>query len=79
MPISETTLKSGEESHDVQATGVDDAALPPVMFGLSLLEVYFSHVYNSSLLFLKTTLLQNYIEGKVPAYLLRAVFALSTV
>ncbi|KEF54612.1 uncharacterized protein A1O9_09054 [Exophiala aquamarina CBS 119918] len=78
-PICEPALASGKESHAVQPVGVDNAALPPVMFGLSLLEVYFSHVYNSSVLLMKSTFLQNYIEGKVPTYLLRAVFALSTI
>lgn len=79
MRLPEPTLTGIKESHaDLKAT-VDDAALPPVMFGLSLLEVYFSHIYNASLLFLKTKLLQDYVQGQVPAYLLRSIFALSTM
>jgi len=79
VPIRESSLLSNDETQAVQTIGVDDAALPPMIFGLSLLEVYFSHVYNASVLFPKAILLQDYIEGKVPEYLLRAIFALSTM
>lgn len=54
-------------------------ALPPRAVGLSLLEIYFARVYNAHLLFLKSFLFQEYIEDRLPAYLLKAVFALASL
>ncbi|KAM6524532.1 hypothetical protein FALCPG4_010141 [Fusarium falciforme] len=54
-------------------------ALPPRAVGLSLLEIYFARVYNAYLLFLKPFLFQEYIEDRLPAYLLKAVFALASL
>jgi hypothetical protein len=54
-------------------------ALPPRAAGLSLLEVYFDRVYNASLLFFKPVLFQEYVEGKLPDYLLKAIFALASL
>ncbi|KAJ9630355.1 hypothetical protein H2204_008420 [Knufia peltigerae] len=56
-----------------------DPSLPPLSAGLGLLEIYFSRVYNASLLFWKPLLFQQYVEGKIPAFLLRAIFALSAL
>lgn len=53
--------------------------LPPTALGLSLLEVYFTRVYNASLLFYKPLLFQQYLEGKIHSVLIRALFALATL
>lgn len=53
--------------------------LPSRTIGLSLLEVYFTRIYNASLLFYKPFLFQNYLNGKLPDVLLKAIFALSTL
>lgn len=57
----------------------DQPPLPSRVIGLSLLEVYFAHIYNASLLFHKPFLFQNYLNGKLPDVLLKAIFALSTL
>lgn len=54
-------------------------ALPPRSIGLALLEIYFSRIYNSELMFFKLRLFQEYLENKVPSYLLRAIFALASL
>ena len=53
--------------------------LPSRVIGLSFLEVYFTRIYNASLLFYKPFLFQNYLNGKLPDVLLKAIFALSTL
>ena len=53
--------------------------LPSRVIRLSLLEVYFTCIYNASLLFYKPFLFQNYLNGKLPDVLLKAIFALSTL
>ncbi|KAH7002600.1 hypothetical protein EDB80DRAFT_80444 [Ilyonectria destructans] len=55
------------------------SALPPRVAGLLLLEIYFSRVYNAHLLFHKPLLFQEYIEDKLPDYLLKAIFALASL
>lgn len=55
------------------------SALPPRVAGLVLLEIYFSRVYNAHLLFHKPLLFEEYIEDKVPDYLLKAIFALASL
>ena len=57
----------------------DQPPLPSRVIGLSLLEVYFTRIYNASLLFYKPFLFQNYLNGKLPDILLKAIFALSTL
>ena len=53
--------------------------LPPTALGLSLLEIYFTRIYNASILFCKPILFQEYLEGRVHGALLRALFALATL
>lgn len=53
--------------------------LPPTALGLSLLEVYFTRVYNAPVLFYKPLLFQQYLEGKIHGALLKALFALATL
>lgn len=53
--------------------------LPSRAVGLSLLEIYFSRIYNASLLFFKPVLFQEYIEGKLPDHLLKGIFALASL
>lgn len=57
----------------------DQPPLPPTALGLSLLELYFTRVYNASLLFYRPVLLQQYIEGELHGALVRALFALATL
>ncbi|TVY79916.1 putative transcriptional regulatory protein [Fusarium oxysporum f. sp. cubense] len=69
----------------MKTVAIDSAAdstqppLPPTALGLSLLEVYFTRVYNASLLFYKPLLFQQYLEGKIHSVLIRALFALATL
>jgi hypothetical protein len=53
------------------------SSLPSRAVGLSLLEIYFDRIYNASLLFFKPVLFQEYIEGKLPDYMLKGIFALA--
>lgn len=57
----------------------DQLPLPPRALGLSLLEIYFSRIYNASLLFCKPVLFQQYLDGKLPRVLLKGIFALATL
>ncbi|KAL2784287.1 hypothetical protein BJX66DRAFT_344159 [Aspergillus keveii] len=57
----------------------NEPPLPPRAIGLSLLEIYFTRIYNASLLFYKPLLFQDYLDGKLPDILLKAIFALSTL
>ena len=61
------------------ASNFDQPPLPSRAIGLSLLEVYFTRIYNASLLFYKPLLFQNYLDGKLPDVLLKTIFALSTL
>ncbi|KAB8227374.1 uncharacterized protein BDW43DRAFT_247250 [Aspergillus alliaceus] len=58
---------------------VDQPPLPPRALGLSLLDIYFTRIYNASVLFCKSTLFQQYLDEKVPGVLLKALFALATL
>lgn len=53
--------------------------LPKTELGLLLLEVYFKRIYNSTLLFNKDALLQLYLQGALPGYLCRAIFAQAAI
>ena len=55
------------------------SSLPSRAVGLSLLEIYFDRIYNASLLFCKPVLFQEYIEEKLPDYLLKGLFALASL
>lgn len=57
----------------------DQPPLPPTALGLSLLELYFTRVYNAPLLFYKSVLFQQYLHGEVHVVLLRALFSLATL
>lgn len=59
--------------------GSEDPPLPPRAIGLALLEIYFSRVYNASLLFHKRIVFQEYLGGKLPDFLVKAIFALATL
>ncbi|KAE8319391.1 hypothetical protein BDV41DRAFT_519887 [Aspergillus transmontanensis] len=53
--------------------------LPPRALGLSLLDIYFTRAYNASVLFCKPILFQQYLDGRIPEVLLKALFALATL
>ncbi|KAJ5116797.1 hypothetical protein N7456_001145 [Penicillium angulare] len=53
--------------------------LPPVSLGLSLLEIYFTRVYNANLLFHKPLIFQSYLAGELNGSLLRAMLSLATI
>lgn len=53
--------------------------LPPRALGLSLLDIYFTRIYNASVLFFKPILFQQYLDGEIPEVLLKALFALATL
>ncbi|KAF5713933.1 fumarylacetoacetate (FAA) hydrolase [Fusarium globosum] len=57
--------------------GLDD--LPPRAIGLALLDIYFERLYNATLLFNRTQLFESYLDGSIPPYLLRSIFALSSL
>lgn len=61
------------------ALGSDQPPLPPTALGLSLLEIYFTRIYNAPLLFYKPVLFQQYLEGGLHGALLRALLALATL
>ncbi|KAF5252862.1 hypothetical protein FANTH_2186 [Fusarium anthophilum] len=53
--------------------------LPPRAIGLALLDIYFERLYNATLLFNRTQLFESYLDGSIPPYLLRSIFALSSL
>ncbi|CEL10566.1 hypothetical protein ASPCAL13683 [Aspergillus calidoustus] len=57
----------------------DQPPLPPTALGLSLLELYFTRIYNAPLLFHKPVLFQQYLEQQLNGALLRALLALATL
>lgn len=61
------------------ARASDQPPLPPTALGLSLLEIYFTRIYNAPLLFHKPVLFQQYLEGGLHGALLRALLALATL
>lgn len=74
--ISNSAVLS-RSSHESSAGSL--ALLPPRAIGLSLLEIYFDRVYNASLLFYKPALFSDYLDDKLPSFLLRSVFALASL
>lgn len=76
-------LRIGDPDKTVQTPGSkrkdEVPAFPPVAAGLALLEIYFSRIYNATLIFSKPIFVQQYIEGEVPGYLLRAIFATASL
>ncbi|KAF5551432.1 fungal transcriptional regulatory [Fusarium napiforme] len=58
-------------------TNLDD--LPPRAIGLALLDIYFERLYNATLLFNRPQLFESYLDGSLPPYLLRSIFALSSL
>ena len=63
----------------VHTPNEDQPPLPPIALGLSLLELYFTRIYNAPLLFHKSVLFQQYLEQKLHGALLRALLALATL
>lgn len=61
------------------ALTVGSAPLPPRAIGCGLLEIYYSRIYNAPLLFSKSILFQEYLEGRVSETLLKAIFALAAL
>lgn len=57
----------------------ESADLPSTEIGLLLLEVYFKRIYLAPLLFHKSIAFQLYTQKKIPAFLLRAIFAHAAV
>lgn len=57
----------------------DQPPLPSTALGLSLLEIFFSRIYNASLLFHKPVLFQQYLTGEIHGALLKALLALATL
>lgn len=53
--------------------------LPPPALGLSLLEIYFSRLYNAPILFFKQLLFQDFLAGTIPGFLLKALYANATL
>ncbi|KAH7006775.1 hypothetical protein EDB80DRAFT_777500 [Ilyonectria destructans] len=58
---------------------VPSADLPPRAVGLGLLDIYFERLYNAPLLFSRSELFESYLDGTVPSFLLKALFALSSI
>ncbi|KXJ85249.1 hypothetical protein Micbo1qcDRAFT_210150 [Microdochium bolleyi] len=54
-------------------------SLPPRAIGLGLLDIYFERLYNAHLLFRKPPLFAAYLDGRLPPYLLKAIFAVATM
>ncbi|KAI2860810.1 transcriptional regulator family: Fungal Specific TF [Aspergillus niger] len=74
------TMCSIEKATDsVHTPNEDQPPLPPTALGLSLLELYFTRIYNAPLLFHKSVLFQQYLEQKLHGALLRALLALATL
>lgn len=57
----------------------DQPPLPPTALCLALLELYFTRIYNASLLFHRPVLFQQYLEQELHGALLRAMLALATL
>lgn len=53
--------------------------LPTHEIALALIDIYFSYVYNSSLLFHKPTFLSDYKAGKIADFVLLSVLAVATM
>jgi hypothetical protein len=62
-----------------RSDGADLNDLPPRAIGLALLDIYFERLYNATLLFNRTQLFESYLDGSLPPYLLRSIFALSSL
>ena len=75
---SENDLKE-DSTPTLVETDTATADLPSTEVGLLLLEVYFTRIYNATLLFHRTTGFQLYIQNELPSYFLRAAFAQAAV
>lgn len=62
-----------------EGNGEESIELPSTELGLLLLEVYFKRIYNSTLMFDKESILQLYLQGNLPSYLCRAIFAQAAI
>jgi hypothetical protein len=52
-------------------------SFPSKKLALTLIDTYFDHVYNATLLFHKQTLISDYLAGKVPDCVALSIFALA--
>jgi hypothetical protein len=52
-------------------------AFPSKELALDLIDAYFDHVYNATLLFHKQTLISDYLAGQVPDCVALSIFALA--
>lgn len=75
-------VDTGPPQTEHAVLGSADASLddlPPRAIGLALLDIYFERLYNATLLFNRTQLFESYLDGSLPPYLLRSIFALSSL
>ena len=71
---------NGTKEHCIPGSEETEATeLPSTEVGLLLLEVYFKRIYNATLLFHKTIAFQLYMQGRIPDFLLRAIFAQAAI
>jgi hypothetical protein len=54
-------------------------SFPSKELALALIDAYFDHVYNATLLFHKQTLIPDYLAGKVPDCVALSIFALAAM
>jgi hypothetical protein len=52
-------------------------SFPSKELALALIDTYFDHVYNATLLFHKQTLISDYLAGKLPDCVALSIFALA--
>ncbi|KAL2843188.1 hypothetical protein BJY01DRAFT_215993 [Aspergillus pseudoustus] len=74
-----TMSSIAKATHPPRNPDKDQPPLPPTALGLSLLELYFTRIYNAPLLFHKPVLFQQYLEQQLNGALLRALLALATL
>jgi hypothetical protein len=54
-------------------------AFPSKELATSLIEVFFSHMWNATLIFHKESLISDYFSGNIPNFVALSVFALGSV
>jgi hypothetical protein len=68
-----------ETSHPPLQASLKSAPLPTPEVARILIDIYFSHLYNASLLFHKPTFLSDYAANKVPDFIILSIFALGSL
>ncbi|KAL3957184.1 hypothetical protein ACCO45_007762 [Purpureocillium lilacinum] len=71
--------QTGCRGASAPGAGPSRDSLPCRAIGLSLLEIYFERIYNAHLLFDKSRFFEDYLQRKLPDFLLKAVFALASL